>query len=592
MQVNRYTQVSPSQFNPLSMQEIFTVPLAKQKQHDQVQTKLDDLGLFDIERLSEDDPYAREYIDGYRNKIDAEVDSIMNKGVTPGSMRNVRNLINDRNKWLSSDQEGGKMKANYDSFINYKKSLDKELEEGDLELSRYNALLGNARKDYSTGIRDGNLNLMSAAKKVDIGEYLRPFANDLKSNPRLVESYSGMKQLSNGMYLDEKTGKEWHEKDLINNVLSNMAMQNLDIQNYLGQNKSLGLIENPTSYLNAITRSFDAGYGVDKITKDRIYRNPIADSGDGSDITDTGDYEYGSAQELQLRSEGLGNTLGKILNGEELPRKTNVTEWHGNRGTTKTEPGRKYNFEQDLNDEQKKDYDYILNGLKESAIIKEGMSPEMEMATVKKYMDTHNDIDYQPIIHTDGLFKYYDNKTSKMKVQTPKDLFKGISAQAENRVWIDPNTNKVINYDNLPKEDKELINEEKGIVSGVYSSKNFLRESIEDPISDKALISPYQVKLPNGKKYLVGRSQRELNSKSYEVDGLFNDIWRNTNKFPDIPYKTQLDQMGKVSITKLSDGRIIINKLDDNGQNSANSWELKNDDHLDRFIQSLYGITQ
>lgn len=633
MQVNRYTQITPSVFDPMTMQEIFSVPLAKQKRHDDTLAQLDNLGAFDVNRLSEDDATARAFLDKYQNDVDAQVNSILDSGVNGQSIRGVRALANRRNKWLSSDQEGGKMQANYQAYQDYKTTLDEALKSGDLPLARYNALLGNARSEYEGGVaQNKNLKLWAPAQEVDVAEYLKPFAKDISENPVFIEQYSGMYQDPNGsgLWIDEKTGNEFHPQDAINNALYNYAMSNANIRSLLGQSQQLGLIPDPEKYLENITRSMDATYKKTNVYKDRTHTK--GDNGDGTNDENQLNtaYEKYTAGQLNTGNNGLAQRIEDVLAGKTYNELSTVGNQQGVSVTGNPYAGVSGNGVSEISytmGDYEPQFNELLQGLTEAGYITQGMQPgdvdyeqnfaELEsMGAIKEgmsqsqinemvlyrqnlkeigsYLDQTKNFDYVHTVDSSNLFKTFDTAGNKMKTTEPENIAKGIQAQADVRNWMNADGSKNMSFNkDMSSYNKEMISKGNFIVSGVLTARNYLYLQQEGRVAnEEALVSPYVVKIPqsngNYETFFVSRGASEKNTSGYKAAHKVNEIWGKTGFRPDIPYKTDINGVGvKVTNERLQDGGYKFEVLDKDGF-TEHTYNLDNEDHLELLIEAIY----
>jgi len=598
--MNRYTQLTPSQFNPLSRDEIFMVPLARQRKHDQVQSQLDELGIFDINRLEADDATAKDYIDQYRSKVEGQADSILKSGVNNQSIREVRKLLSDKNKFMSNDGVGGKIQANYKAYQDYKTQLDEMKDKGKLGVDRYNALLNQATKDYQGVVNDGKLNLESAAASVDVADKLRPYMKDIMSNPTKIEENTGYRlNPTTGMFINVKTGKSTTPDGIFRIAANNLAKNDPEIMSYLTQRERLGM-GNADSVLSNLGNTFEGMYSVGEYSEDissKFMPQWMVDlkNKDGIDPNNL-PYELGGVEELIIENESLSNSLNDIITGraKELPKGEFVNNSMGmivGQNPTSNVASKI----EDLTEKQQRDYNYIFEGLKDSKIIPSNVkknSPEANIA-IKNYLDENKSITFQPKLLTNGLYKTYDTSGSKIKKSTPSDIAQGIALNPDKRTYIDNETKKVLSYkdmqDKYGDELQEMLNNSK--VSGVYSPDNYLADQIQDPANIESLTSPYELQFKDGTKFLVSRSEYEKRQPSYVADTKYNEIWRNTSKRPNIPYAVDIPFNTKDAvtskITRLKDGSFILNTFNKEGDKTR-SLPIENEQHLQNTINNVY----
>ena len=85
--MNRYTQLSTSQFNPLSLEEIMLVPSMKRKQHDDILAKQEILRgeLAKVDPLDVHLDEAVKLREEMNNKLTAQAEQLANSGIDPNS---------------------------------------------------------------------------------------------------------------------------------------------------------------------------------------------------------------------------------------------------------------------------------------------------------------------------------------------------------------------------------------------------------------------------------------------------------------------------------------------------------------------------
>ncbi len=85
--MNRYTQLSPSQFSPLSLEEIMLVPSMKRKQHDDILAKQEILRgeLAKVDPLDVHLDEAVKLREEMNNKLTAQAEQLANSGIDPNT---------------------------------------------------------------------------------------------------------------------------------------------------------------------------------------------------------------------------------------------------------------------------------------------------------------------------------------------------------------------------------------------------------------------------------------------------------------------------------------------------------------------------
>ena len=103
MPINRYTNLTPSAYKPLTQQEIMTVPLAMRAQHNQTQQQVQS-GLDELDKLNSLEDSTPELIERKNaliKKIDALSSDLAGKGFNNDMTNNVIKL-NREIKWQNS----------------------------------------------------------------------------------------------------------------------------------------------------------------------------------------------------------------------------------------------------------------------------------------------------------------------------------------------------------------------------------------------------------------------------------------------------------------------------------------------------------
>lgn len=115
MAINRYSRLTPSKYDPLSLEEQIMVPLAKQKQQEDLLTSKDaiETELNNLQRLQQDDPFVTEQTQKYKESLDAVANNIASEGINRETSRNFRKLYSDYKFDISNSGDLGRAQKNY-----------------------------------------------------------------------------------------------------------------------------------------------------------------------------------------------------------------------------------------------------------------------------------------------------------------------------------------------------------------------------------------------------------------------------------------------------------------------------------------------
>jgi len=291
--MNRYSRVTPSQFNPLSLSEIMAPALAKQQIHDTSMQRLDELGLFDIERLKQDENFTSDYINNYTDEVNAQADAIMAGGVNSQSMRDVMKLKRKRDSFLKN--EGRDIIKNYQGFQENKKVLDAKLARNEITGNRYDEILEVAEREYK-GHKNGPYESYMGAKDVNIGEKITKYAKDLDRNKvaanyGLIESeVDGVLTYASGSFesrnnLDFNEGKGITMDNLLEQHIASMVSQDNEIQADIAhqkrynpesdiESKVQGMISQANTSFGGISETMKTGYMTNPSYKSGTSKKP------------------------------------------------------------------------------------------------------------------------------------------------------------------------------------------------------------------------------------------------------------------------------------------------------------------------------
>tara|TARA_R110000796_G_scaffold236214_1_gene355471 strand:+ start:43850 stop:45946 length:2097 start_codon:yes stop_codon:yes gene_type:complete len=289
--MNRYSRVAPSQFNPLSLQEVMAVPLARQQNHDNTMAQIDKLGLFDINRLQQDEEGASGFINDYTDKLSGQADQIMQGGVDQNTMREMMKLKSERDKFLLND--GKKMEAAFNANKENVELAGKMLQSGKIDAQRYSEIVDHAKKQYK-GIKDGPYENYLGAENFDYTTQARNLAKDVDKE-KLMELY-GLEQDDYGMLRYSSKSVESPNirrnadgsisyEDVVYDYTKNMLLSDPKLKSDLNHIRTVGGEEAAQDYLNQIeqvSRSVNSSKDVIKENYSQNFiQNPLL-SGSGT----------------------------------------------------------------------------------------------------------------------------------------------------------------------------------------------------------------------------------------------------------------------------------------------------------------------
>jgi len=325
--MNRYSQYTPSQFNPLTRDEIFTVPLAKQAQHDKAQASLDELGLFDIKRLDVDDELATGYINDFTDQINQEIDTISKSGINNQSIGKIKSLARQRDKWLKQG-DGKKIEANYNGYVANKAELQKAYEKGDISADKYNLGLQQALNDYKGVAEGGSFNPFVAAKDTDYNKIALDAAKAVPIQERHEFLLKNGYQLSDdgSTYFHGDTNRKFTKEGAIASIVANQLTTNDKVISDLRQQEKLGLLgEGVTAQdkILSIALNLEKNLSVDSVDRDLKISGNKGFNGNGSGNGNNPNpndpsYEFREAKSVQTRHNDLSSRLGDVLSGKKI----------------------------------------------------------------------------------------------------------------------------------------------------------------------------------------------------------------------------------------------------------------------------------
>ena len=271
MAINRYSNISQAQFNPLSFQELSVLPFTRRKQHDTATQKAEQASIIESQRMAADEEAVSSAINSYQSKVDDYINKLDSEGFSNTTKSDIRDLVRERKDLMSPTGIVGRKQAQYDKYVANMKQLDKDRDKAPL---KYRALQNKAVEDYTNAVKnDPNASYQDvlAVADYDYQKEARQIALDVRNNPRILTNFGFTPiQGAPGQYWNSKTQTKYTGEGDISNTIQSILGQNQDVQADLYQRKELGLLGDatPQDYLKSIGDSFNT-YGVYQRTKSR-----------------------------------------------------------------------------------------------------------------------------------------------------------------------------------------------------------------------------------------------------------------------------------------------------------------------------------
>lgn len=189
MRSNRYMQINPATFNPLSMQEMFFPADYMRTRHDAADTGFTDLNALDVNRLSPDD----ELVGNRLSQLRGQIEQVSNRLATSGIDRKIENELSSLRREYAKEMSPsgilGRAQQNYiEGQENWKAQRDTLLKQGaptsfiskarDAYMSGYKGLMGEdgSFNEFTPGRTPGYYDIPNEARdyfsKVGIQEAL------------------------------------------------------------------------------------------------------------------------------------------------------------------------------------------------------------------------------------------------------------------------------------------------------------------------------------------------------------------------------------------------------------------------------------
>lgn len=519
MATNRYTNLTPSTFNPLSLQEIMMVPLAKQGKHDAAMQTLASEGEFDVNRLAVDDPYIKESINKFRGELTGVEDDLMSRGVNSGISKKLIDLKRRKQQNLSQDGDWGKAQNAYNAYVANVQEINKNK---NLSGDQKRAGIQWALNNYE-GVKEGGAyNPYQGSDYVNIQEKALEYAE--KMSPQEIEQLlgqDGWERRNDGTWRNDKLGTETLTADHITKAIIPTLLNDDSVRNYLTDAQRIGLIKDPMSAItNAASNSGILKQVSNKFqSQDMKFQPGYFTDGTGNPTTNPTSYE--------VYKHPATNTTWADTLIEKYDNYKNVNGTFD--GIVKSLEG----------DDSFRHYMETANSLAKQGIIKQPNFANRE--TLDEVMN---------IVKGLGNYKY--NTTIKNGDTTKFGNISGINTKSNSAVlkhlqnnkgfrhYMDPSDGNIETWETLDAQGDVEIEAYQGWVDSDNGLVAKAKGSAQHNDKASEFASPYSVTVKitdddgnvTRKQMFMSRSAEEINSKAYQNELKLNDIFSRSKSKP------------------------------------------------------------
>ena len=347
---NRFTNIATTKYDPLTLEEVMMVPLAKQKSHDDTMDMIGQAQIMDSQRLSKDDEVVQAELDKLRGKASEISSQMMEKGLTRGAKNRFQELRRETQQALSGQGVLGKAKATYDKALANKTAV---MANKNLSQQQKEAGLAWAMNQY-TGVGAGGVYTdYVGADYLDVNEKLRNIAKEM--SPQEIADNAGYSyEPTTGVYTKGGTKTERLTPEEISGAVYQAAMNDDGIAAYLKDATQIGIISDPQGFLKNAAINAGNIYAVNNYETDSKVLPKHAQGNTLDDrawLSSNGWYskdQYSKTHIDRIAKETIdttndnefdskGNYIGDTLTKARLDRQNGVTgdgggEWMGMKG--------------------------------------------------------------------------------------------------------------------------------------------------------------------------------------------------------------------------------------------------------------------
>ena len=224
----------------MSLDQVMTVPLARQAEYQAQQSNLDEYGLFDLNRMDVDDKSARDFVGQYTNDVSSIADELGTFGNSTSVNTKARELKRRRDKYMNQSGDGYKIQDAYTRNKENEANINKQYAAGNITAQDAERAKMFAKERY-TGHQDGDYQEFTPSRTVNVRDVANKFADSIPVSE--IASGQGLKEVPGypGMYqyTDMKQqGRRRYDVDG-NNMVSAQQIVAKETKEYLDNNNAL-----------------------------------------------------------------------------------------------------------------------------------------------------------------------------------------------------------------------------------------------------------------------------------------------------------------------------------------------------------------
>ena len=610
--VNRYTQLTPARFTPLSLEEVMAVPIYKQQQHEQLQSAGAEMGLFDIQSLEKDRNLANETISSYQEELDNAIDELNIKGFDANTKSKILALNKKKSQMMSEQGKLGQIQKQYNNYVTNAQQQRELYEKGKISRDKYERGLQQALSEYKGVAEGGQYQGFSGIHDTDFVEMGRKIAKDIQDNPKLIEQYLPVKKIG-VTWVDTKTGTEYTEPQAIKLAVQNALASDSNVMSDLQQREQLGLLGGRTAFqtIEGLANTFEATYGgvqsqtVDMkrtVDQEALYRLKQAD--EAAKLKNAFNYEASAARTLNLNYGNIAAVLDGIGSGMGKPTE-NISVGIPGGGSMSIAKDANQSIQWSIDDMDftaRKEYDAIIDGLKRTNALPEDAAPDSKEARdlVRQYIKQVGDLTFENMRVKEGITKNYGQNVIGAAASNGKKVAQDVLDNAHDRTFYHPKYG-VLSYEQMVRKgllsgdsEEDLKN---ATSTGYYTGDNYFVDEAGELGQHNEVMFASPIEMRVGENiFLVSRSASELRSPAMRAEVDYNRIFRNTTKRINLPYRYSLPNGQQVDMiykgkNQYREDVYVAQGLDSNGEYIGEPKDT-NKAEMRRWLLGKHGVIE